>query len=455
MRATAAALLIALTLTASAANPQQGKKIYVRGEGSAPIEAVIDAEGTMTVPATVLRCVNCHDYDGQGKREGAVQPSRLQWAELTRKYATAARSHPPYTPATLKRAFTMGIDPAGNELDRVMPRYRMSARDADDLVAYLQTLGRVTDPGLTDDMLRLGVVLSPDRARAEAVRDVVSGVFDSINRAGGMYGRRVDIRFTQLPEDVSARRGAVMKFLETEQPFALTASSLLGAEQPLAALIEEREIPSLAAFSGDAPAMRYLFRVLGGSVEEVAALRAYADGAVLELHDATPLAPMCGAKTVLVLSDRTRLAEILSTAAACDTPPRILVPSSVAGESLFAAPPSLDQRITVALPAGPPHVTAEGRHELKLLSPRSAAHLQTAAAALAAAKITAEALRRAGRDISREKLIDTLEGFYNVPTAVTPPITFGPTIRAGTRGAWLAEVDLRGQTLANGRWQTP
>jgi ABC-type branched-subunit amino acid transport system substrate-binding protein len=455
MRAIAAALLFTLTVAATAADPQNGKKIYLRGEGSAPIEAVTDAEGSVVIPATVLRCVNCHDYDGRGKREGAVTPSNLQWSELTKTYTTTARKHPPYTVSTLKRAITMGIDPAGNELDRIMPRYRMTARDAEDLVAYLRTLGQVTDPGLTGDTLRLGVLLSPDRARAEAVRDVVSGLFDRINDAGGMYGRRIDVRYMQLPESAAARRDAVAKFLETEQPFALTASSLLGAEEPLAALIEEREIPSLAAFSGDAPALRYLFRLLGSSAEEVNALRAYAGRDLLELHDATPLAAMQGAKTVLVLSDRARLPEILRAAAALETPPRILVPSSAAGEALFTAPPSLDQRITVALPVGQPHLTPEGRHELKVLSPRTAAHLQTAAAALASAKITAEALRRSGRDVSREKLIETLEGFYNIPTAVTPPITFGPTIRAGTRGAWLSEVDLRQQTLANGRWQTP
>lgn len=455
MRATAAALSLTLTVAATAADLQNGKKIYVRGEGSAPIEAVADAEGTVVIPATVLRCVNCHDYDGRGKREGAVKPSNLQWSELTKKYTTGARKHPPYTVSTLKRAITMGIDPAGNDLDRLMPRYRMSARDAEDLVAYLQTLGRVTDPGLTGDTLRLGVLLSPDRARAEAVRDVVAGVFDRINDAGGMYGRRIDLRFMQLPENASARRDAVAKFLETEQPFALTASSLLGAEEPLATLIEEREIPSLAAFSGDAPALRYLFRLLGSSAEEINALRAYAGGTVLELHDATPLEAMNSVKTVLVRSDRARLPEILRAAAALATPPRILVPSSAAGDALFTAPASLDRRITVALPSGQPHLTAEGRHELKVLSPRTAAHLQTAAAALAAAKVTAEALRRSGRDVSREKLIETLEGFYNVPTAVTPPITFGPTIRAGTRGAWLSEVDLRQQALANGRWQTP
>lgn len=448
-----AALLLTLALAAPAADPQRGKKIYVRGEGSSPIEAVVDAEGTVVVPATVLRCVNCHDYDGRGKAEGGVKPSNLQWSELTKTYATASRSHPPYTPSTLKRAITMGIDPAGNELDRVMPRYRMSARDADDLVAYLQTIGRVSDPGLTDDTIRIGVLLSPDRERADAVRAVVTNFFDGLNRAGGMYGRRLEPRFAPLPAAADERRDAVTRFLDTEQPFALTASSLLGAEEPLAALLEEREIPSLAAFSGDAPESRYVFRLLGSSAEERAALRAAAAGEVLELSDATPLSSIGNATALLVTSRRERLDDVLRAAAALDPPPQILVPSSIAGEALFAAPASLDRRITVALPSGPPHLTAEGIRELQSLSPRATTHPQTTAAALASAKILAEAIRRTGVGLSREKLIDTLEGFYNLPTALTPPITFGPATRVGTRGAWLAEVDLRTKTLVNGRWQ--
>jgi len=48
--------------------------------------------------------------------------------------------HPPYTEETLKRAITRGIDPAGEPLDELMPRWRMSERDLDDLVEFIMTL---------------------------------------------------------------------------------------------------------------------------------------------------------------------------------------------------------------------------------------------------------------------------------------------------------------------------
>jgi len=48
--------------------------------------------------------------------------------------------HPPYTEETLKTAITRGINPAGEPLGELMPRWRMSERDLDDLVEFIKTL---------------------------------------------------------------------------------------------------------------------------------------------------------------------------------------------------------------------------------------------------------------------------------------------------------------------------
>ena len=48
--------------------------------------------------------------------------------------------HPPYTKETLRRAIIKGIDPAGEPLDELMPRWRMSEQDLDDLVEFMVTL---------------------------------------------------------------------------------------------------------------------------------------------------------------------------------------------------------------------------------------------------------------------------------------------------------------------------
>ena len=54
-----------------------------------------------------------------------------------------------------------------------------------------------------------------------------------------------------------------------------------------------------------------------------------------------------------------------------------------------------------------------------------------------------EAIKRAGKDLSREKLIQVLEGFHEYSTGFTPPVTYGPNRRIGARGAYIITVDLK------------
>jgi len=48
--------------------------------------------------------------------------------------------HPAYTDATIKRAVTQGLDPAGEPPDWTMPRWHLTDQDWTDLLAYLKTL---------------------------------------------------------------------------------------------------------------------------------------------------------------------------------------------------------------------------------------------------------------------------------------------------------------------------
>jgi ABC-type branched-subunit amino acid transport system substrate-binding protein len=69
-------------------------------------------------------------------------------------------------------------------------------------------------------------------------------------------------------------------------------------------------------------------------------------------------------------------------------------------------------------------------------------HLATQMFAYCAAKTLVEALKRAGRDLSRDKLIQSLEGLYEYPTGLTPALTFGPNRRIGAMGAYVVTIDL-------------
>jgi hypothetical protein len=60
---------------------------------------------------------------------------------------------------------------------------------------------------------------------------------------------------------------------------------------------------------------------------------------------------------------------------------------------------------------------------------------------LAAAKILIEALRRAGRDVTRERLVDALEGLQNYHTGLMAPVSFSASRHIGTEGLWIVPLD--------------
>ena len=63
-------------------------------------------------------------------------------------------------------------------------------------------------------------------------------------------------------------------------------------------------------------------------------------------------------------------------------------------------------------------------------------------AAVSAATLLTEGLFRSGRDLSREKLIESIEGLYGFNTGLTPEMAFTPNRRLGARGGHIVAVDL-------------
>ena len=51
--------------------------------------------------------------------------------------------------------------------------------------------------------------------------------------------------------------------------------------------------------------------------------------------------------------------------------------------------------------------------------------------------MTSEALRRAGRNLTREKLVDILEEFDGYETGLIPRISYGPNRHIGALGGYV------------------
>lgn len=88
-------------------------------------------------------CASCHGPDGRGGAPvmmGTEVPADIRYSHLTEEEHEEGEEHPPYTDELIKRAITLGLNPAGEPLDPTMPRWRMSDQDLNDLIEFLKTL---------------------------------------------------------------------------------------------------------------------------------------------------------------------------------------------------------------------------------------------------------------------------------------------------------------------------
>ncbi|MFY9821899.1 MAG: ABC transporter substrate-binding protein [Thermoanaerobaculia bacterium] len=448
---------------------QRGRQIYLEGTSSSggEITAVMSDAG-VEVPAATVPCAGCHGRDGKGNPEGGISPSDLTWSALTRPYGVThpgGRKHPPYDAKFLKKAIAMGLDPAGNALHVAMPRFRMSLRDMEDLVAYLQQLGTGTDPGVSDTAVRIGVVLPPAgplSGLGHAVRAALTARFEAVNRDGGIYGRRIEPRFVDGPAPADQRRAWTSDFLQREDVFAGLASFFPGAETEMASLFQEKQVPMVGPFtlhpSEAFPLNRYVFYLLPGiEAQEKALIRFARSAGWAPPKPVTPadLQRLAAEKadTIVFPGSGAEAVALLQTADRLGWHPRLLVTGAAADDALFGAPAAFDGRIYVALPSPPGGPEGEAAAAYRALGPLPADSLSVQWAALAAAEVLIEGLKRAGRDLSRERLVDQLESLRSFATGYTPPITYGPARRLGARGAYVMKVDLQAKSFVpQGGW---
>ena len=485
--------------SARALTPQErrGRSIYLRGESAAG-RAITAVVGEVDVPASAMTCSGCHGLRGEGKTEGGVTAGDLTWSNLTKPYGhthPSGRKHGAFTDSSVVFAVTNGIDPDKNALNVAMPRYKMAPEDMADLLAYLKRIEFDRDPGVTADRIEVATVLPTTGALAEmgaAMRGVLAAYFDDLNSRGGIYSRKINLRVVEAGGgDAAARARAA---IAQGQVFAFVGGLGAGADAELTALAREEEVPFVGLSTlmpqPGTPPNRYVFYLLPGVGEQSRALvnfaseslglkkpRAsvvFAQGVLTEAaaaaveeqakqagwgvvgkrayaparFDAVALAADLkreGADAVFFFGAGADEAGFIKAADAAGWTPSVFSLGVLAGGDLLnAVPATFKQKVFISFPSIPSDVTPDGRREFlallekyKLPSKHSAAQL----AALAAAKTFVEGLKLTGADVSREKLVTSLEGLYEFDTGVTPRLIFGPNRRVGAAGAYVVTIN--------------
>jgi ABC-type branched-subunit amino acid transport system substrate-binding protein len=471
------------------AQERAGRRIYVDAlsPSGEPLRALVGV-GQTPLAGTAVACGNCHGADGKGRPEGGVLPSDVTWEELTRPYGHdhSTRKHGAFTASNLAPAVNEGLDPSGNRLDWAMPRYALSRSEVAALVAYLKRLHAESDPGIGERVLRIGTILptsGPLAPAGKAVRDALKAYFDTVNRAGGIHQRRLELIVAPDVKTAGKRFSA-------EPVFALVSPFASGEEDAFESLVDESKLPAMLPFASSgqhrARHSALVFTVYSGLPEqaevlvEFAAREAKGSGwraAIVSsgtpaFHEAAeaasrrcekrgcgdvvrvgsyvgPLnAPAAverlkaeGRRQIFFFGAEEEFGRLLDEAGrASDSTwrPKIYSPGSLA-RSALAAPERFDGELYLVYPTAPSERAGgdpldELRKNFKLVAHHEAAQK----AALASASVLAEGLRRAGRDLSRARLVRALEGLNRFdPGGFAPPVSFGPDRRCGALGGYV------------------
>ena len=476
---------------------KRGKAFYLRGE-SASGQEITAMMGEVDVPASTLTCAGCHGSRGEGRTEGGVTAGSMSWTSLTKPYGhtdEGGRKHPAFSEASFIKAVTAGLDPASNKLAVAMPAYRMPQEDMANLIAYLKRIDSDTDPGLTDTTIVLGTVLPENAALsglAQSMREVLQAYFAEINARGGVYNRKIELRVMQGDAKVTVPN--VKHLIDDDQVFAIVSGLTAGAEDGIAALAQEKEVPFIGPSTllpqRGLPLNRYIFYLLPGLKEQARALATFAgkktDAAKSHVAILSPdtefnrtIAAAIedqakklrwssvstiyyardgfsstryvnelnqkGIDTVFFLGSGAEAAALLSEAESVDwTPPLYMLGSLIGRNIADAVKPKMKDKVFLAFPTVPTDVSAVGAAEYTALLQRNkleSKHAAAQASAIAAARILVHALEICGKDLTRERLITTLEGLYEYDTGLMPKITFGPNRRIGILGAYIVTLD--------------
>jgi ABC-type branched-subunit amino acid transport system substrate-binding protein len=489
-------LVVASVISGDSLNKREGcgKRIYFQGIDCLghDIKAFL---GDMEVSARIQTCSSCHGADGKGRPESGLDPGDITWEHLSVSYGHAhetGRKHPAFTEQSFYLTVTQGIDPASHKLSPVMPRFQMSHQEAANLLAYLKRLSSDFDPGLDPTSIKIGNLVPAKGSDAEAgnaVRGVLAAYFDEINQRGGIYGRRILLQ--------SGEAGATD--LETidnahhliQMPiFAMVAPFVPGAEKELARLADEDKLPVVGPLTLSvpdnaensktfylSPGLKQLAEELvrwgvaqrhftpsasaiifaGARPQEevspaVASVWHTLDSGVPREFNYSPAnterlvqdLQTQGVTAVIFAGPGGDALKFIQASVRVGWIPQVFLLGPLAGSEVLEAPAQFQDKIYAAYPALAS--AAQAREEFDAFSQRHhlpKAHRLLQVSAYCAAKILEDALARAGSELSREKLIRSLEQTRNFQTGLLPEITFGPNRHVGSAEVNILCADLR------------
>ena len=350
-------------------------------------------------------------------------------------------------------------------------------------------------PGVTASTIKIGTfgaLTGPGYLYGKLAMNGVEVVFDEVNAAGGIHGRKLQLVREDDRCDAAAAIGAIQKLVHQEQVFALIGGGCSNATFAAREAIETAKIPTLIFASvhdgiTTPPAPNIFSTALTSSIESQAQLVfAQQQGAkriaVISMRDAwgrsryTPLMEAFKAKGITPVADEElspdandATAQVLRLKAAnADAVLMILYPKPAAvfvrdaqklgfkplnvGQTGIADPTAFEEQVgvpgatanfrTISMVKYTPDDPAVDKWRKAVEARFSADRLSVFNLfGIGSAQVFVEALKRAGPQLTREKMIAAFAGIKEFKTDVYPgPITCSETDhRCHKTPAWLAK----------------
>ncbi len=483
---------------------KRGKQIYLKtiSPFGREIKAFIGIAST-EAPGSVMPCVNCHGRNGQGRPSSGIYPSNITYKELTKPYHVRqmdGRQRSAYNEETLVRAITKGIDPAGNRLNPAMPIYSMEEEELNALVAYLKRLGNELEPGIHENRIRIGTFF-PEEGRfveaGKAMRAMMEAYFNEVNLQGGLYHRKIELEVVTFPDKRGSAVSAIKRLIDEKEVFALVGGIPGGAEKEISDYLENEEVPLIGPYTFAPEHLslnRFVFYLFSGIREEILVhlhllkskfkkldlkivlvypeeeLSEEVEESLLEqikqegwhsFHKISyppgRLDPLIvrklyqrGVEAILFLGSWEEAKVFAFSADQINWAPLFFLSGSKIGRDLWHLPGLFQKKIYLTYPLLPTDRTETGLKELRDLFRKyrlTESYLPFQIYAFVASRILVEGIKQSGKEVSREKLIEKLEGLTGFETGLTPKITYGPNRRIGVLGAYVVAVDLKQKTF--------